>query len=353
MRLRPAVVLTLALASVSPAVAAVSRVGSEFQVTTYTTSDQESPAVAMSPTGEFVVVWTSLSQDGSSYGIFGQRFDSSGMPAGTEFQVNTYTSSHQTRPSIAVDGSGGFVVVWDSYFQDGDRGGIFGQRLDSAAQRVGQEFRVNTYTPSYQYEPTVAAGASGEFVVAWIGSGLYQYGHLRDIFARRFDSSGMPSGGDFRVNTYTGGLQLSPAVAMDDSGAFVVAWESHDAYGSYDGIFAPRFDSDGMPSGDEFQVNTYTTGYQFNPAIASHPGGDFMVVWRGPKAGKLEISGQRYSSGGLPMGGEFRVASSVPENQDYPTIAGEATGGFVVAWGESLSDGSGDGIVGRRIGSGG
>ncbi|NJK60117.1 MAG: hypothetical protein HC918_07595, partial [Oscillatoriales cyanobacterium SM2_1_8] len=51
-----------------------STVGNEFRVNTYTTNDQRLPAIASSPSGEFVVAWASLEQDGSDYGIYAQRF---------------------------------------------------------------------------------------------------------------------------------------------------------------------------------------------------------------------------------------------------------------------------------------
>ena len=71
--------LTLAIvvsASLLPHLAAadVLPVGSEFQVNTYTTSGQSGPAMATDADGDFVVVWRSENQDGSSYGVFGRRF---------------------------------------------------------------------------------------------------------------------------------------------------------------------------------------------------------------------------------------------------------------------------------------
>ena len=48
---------------------------------------------------------------------------------GGEFQVNTYTTSSQSGPSVAMDGAGNFVVVWQSSGQDGSSGGVFGQRF--------------------------------------------------------------------------------------------------------------------------------------------------------------------------------------------------------------------------------
>src|SRR5262245_14982181 len=66
--------------------------GGEFQVNTYTGSQQATPSVAMDANGNFVITWHS-DQDGSGTGIYAQRYDSDGNPMGGEFRVNTYTSS--------------------------------------------------------------------------------------------------------------------------------------------------------------------------------------------------------------------------------------------------------------------
>ena len=104
--------------------------GGEFQVNTYTTNDQRNPSVAIDGNGNFVVVWDSLGQDGSLQGIYAQRYNSDGTTRGAEFRVNTYTTSTQSSPSVAMDGTGAFVVVWQSFGQDGDEYGVFGQRFN-------------------------------------------------------------------------------------------------------------------------------------------------------------------------------------------------------------------------------
>ena len=47
--------------------------------------------------------------------------DPSGAPLGDEFQVNAFTSSRQSQPSVAADAAGNFVVVRESEGQDGSR----------------------------------------------------------------------------------------------------------------------------------------------------------------------------------------------------------------------------------------
>lgn len=91
----------------------------EFQVNTYTGDDQYLPTVCGLSDGGFVVCWASWGQDGDEGGIFGQIYDSSGTKPGQEFQVNTYTSSDQGLPTVCGLSDGGFVVCWTSLGQDG------------------------------------------------------------------------------------------------------------------------------------------------------------------------------------------------------------------------------------------
>ncbi|NGX62316.1 MAG: hypothetical protein K940chlam9_01813 [Chlamydiae bacterium] len=86
--------------------------------------------------GGFAVTWISSDQDGDLYGIYGQRYDSSGVKNGLEFQINTYTTSDQLGPSVAPLNDGGFVVTWESSDQDGDSYGIYGQRYDSNGNSI-------------------------------------------------------------------------------------------------------------------------------------------------------------------------------------------------------------------------
>jgi hypothetical protein len=102
-----------------------------------TTENQNAPAVASDSAGNFVVVWASYTHDGSGTGVFGQRHASNGAPRGTEFQVNTYTTNYQYTPAVASDGAGNFVVAWESFLQDGDAGGVFGQRFTVPSAAVG------------------------------------------------------------------------------------------------------------------------------------------------------------------------------------------------------------------------
>jgi hypothetical protein len=376
----------------------------EFQVNTYTTWFQRNSDVAMDNTGDFVVTWYSDGQDGSGYGVYAQRYNSKGEPqpcqaspecnAETgEFRVNTYTDSFQYLPSVAMDNTGDFVITWDSRYQDGSRYSVYAKRYNS--QGVAQpcsssspecnaetgEFRVNTQTTGEQSFSSVAMDGTGNFVVSWQSES--QDSDVWGIYAQRYNSSGEPQPcpvsspecnqetGEFRVNSYITGSQEFTAVAMNDGGDFVITWQDDDGHdGNSHGVFARRFNPSGEPqscSGSlcdsqtgEFQVNSSTTGEQRYPAAALDYAGNFVITWVGAQG----IFAQRYNPSGEPQpcsgeqcdgqSGEFRLNPNPEINGWFPDIAMDDSGDFLVAWtayGEL--DGSGGGIFARRYNSSG
>ncbi len=255
--------------------------GSEFQVNVFTTLSQDDPAIATDAAGSIVVVWESVGQDGDLGGIFGRRFDSSGSPLGTEFQANTFTLGPQVDPAVGMDAAGNFVVVWGSIGQDGSASGVFAQRFDSSGTPVGTEFRTNTFTAGGQDEAAVAVDSAGNFVVLWESFG--QDGSTNGVFGQLYQAGGLPAGTEFQVNAYTTYSQDDVSASFDSTtGDFLVVWESVNQDGGIvgnNGVFARRFDGLAIPLEDEFQVNVFTTGGQDDGVASIDSDGNFVVVW--------------------------------------------------------------------------
>src|SRR5262249_8421631 len=154
---------------------------------------------------------------------YAQRFDASGTPVGGEFRANTTPLKNQQNATVAMDPSGDFVITWSSQAQDnGSSWGICAQRYNAAGVPQGGEFRVNTTTANDQQYSTVATDAAGNFVITWTSNN--QDGSGRGIYAQRFSALGVPQGSEFRVNTTTANDQLFSSVAMAPNGNFVVVW---------------------------------------------------------------------------------------------------------------------------------
>jgi hypothetical protein len=288
--------------------------GQEFQVNTYTTAWQTRPSVATDGAGNFVVAWTGAGVGG--YGVYARRFDSSGNPQGTELAVGSATGE----PRVAADPAGNFVVAW-SAFNVGDD--ILARRYDASGTPLGPEFVVNTYTTGPQDYPDVGTDSAGNMVIVWQSFG--QDGDLTSVHGQRYDSAGVPQGSEFQVNTYTTGMQYNPRVAVAGGGNFVVVWRRDDTSRL---ISAQRFDNAGTPQGGEFQVDTL---HGYTPDAAFDTSGNFVVTWSGVEDDTAGIWVRRFDSTGTPQGARFRL-DTVPGDHFDPHVAVGAASNYVVAW---------------------
>ncbi len=341
----------------------------EFHVNTYITHNQKESSIAMDNNGNFVIIWESYAQDSpgiNDYGIYAQRYNSIGIPQGSEFKVNTYTRNYQSHPAVAMDNTGNFVVTWESYTQDGHGFGIYAQRYKSNGATNGAEFLVNTEVLDYQSHPAVAMDNTGNFIIVW--QSYAQDGAAYGIYGKKYNSSGTavtPTGcgttipgcntdptegtfAEFLVNTYTTDFQVNPAVSMDGSGNFIVTWESYSQDGDGYGIYAQKYNTNGSPSGSEFLVNTYTTNFQASPTVDMNVNGDFVISWQSKDqdGSDYEVYAQRYNSNGVGQipswcsgaptcnatTGEFPVNTFTGLAQKNPSVSMDNTGNFIIAW---------------------
>ncbi len=359
----------------------------EFQVNSYTTGDQSWPHVAMDPTGNFVVVWQSLGQDGEHLGVFAKRYDAlgkelppppeqQGSGVGNEFQVNQEIREYQQFPSLAMFEDGSFVIAWRGRVFPRDQGGILAilaRRYDRSGVPRGDEFRVNA-SPTNAYVVSLAAAANGRLLIAWVDGARDQ-----EVWATSYDAEGREiepprglgrgGGGEFQVSSYTGQhFMYVPGAAFDDAGRSLVAFSSSQDDDGY-GVFAKRYDALGNEIrcdpvtrlsgvGNEFQVNSYTKSSQGSAAVATAQGGRFVIVWRsrgqdGDHYGVFAKAYDRHGTEVLPpsdlrglgVGREFQVNSSVQGRQSRPQVAMDRDGDLVIVWHSGEDEG---GIFARR-----
>jgi large repetitive protein len=327
----------------------LNKAGTPFRVNVQGVGDQEKPQVARLANGGAVFVW-----QGGKQG-FQKIFARFLPPTGTTFStgdilVNTYTNDFQIDPQVAVLTDGSVVVVWSSYGQDGFLQGIFGQRLSSAGVKLGDEFGVNLYSLNNQRTPAVTALAGGGFGVGWV-SELQRGISTVDIYARVFDASGTPIGGEFPVNTVLTNLCANPSMAAASDGGFAVAWSQRDLVtanssqsqnstsldvlqgsNSWD-VFARVYAANGAAKTTAVRLNTQTYGDQFAPKISAFKN-NFLATWLslGQDGSKEGVYGQYFTSAAGLMGVEFQVNTSNGSRQLQPAICSDGTNRFLVVW---------------------
>jgi hypothetical protein len=74
------------------------------------------------------VVWTAQEAYASPLGVYGKLFQRQTNKLGNEFRINAFTPNDQKSPAVAPAGNAGYVVTWTSYNQDTSLDGIYGRR---------------------------------------------------------------------------------------------------------------------------------------------------------------------------------------------------------------------------------
>ena len=115
---------------------------------------------------------------------------------------------------------------------------------------------------------------NGDFAIVWQSD---ETGNI-EIWLQRYQANGTAIGGAESGLGHAGDDDTDAAIAMDDDGDFVVAWQSKDHDGD-GGIFTRRYDNAGIAHGGRALVNATTSGDQQRPDVAMDADGDYVVVW--------------------------------------------------------------------------
>ena len=300
-----------------------------FLVNDSTSGNQKSPACAEGFNGVSIIVWQD-SRNGN-YDIYEQKYNSSGNTIGSNFKVNDNPgNSSQQEPALEFYSN--LVICW----QDEREGNldIFHQLYNSLGLELDSNLKINDNADSTQYRPSVAVESMGNFVVVWQDQ---RNGNF-DIYGQRYNSSGNTLGGNFKVIEDIGNFyQGYPKVACDKRGNFVVVWQDQ-RNGDYD-IYAQRYNSSGVKIEVNFRINDdMGNSYQGQPDVAMDGAGSFAVVWKDKREGNYDIYAQRYSSNGNPDGKNYKVNNSPDLNeQSQPAVAAKG-GKIFFTWKDSSSD---------------
>jgi Ca2+-binding RTX toxin-like protein len=327
--------------------AMIVRFEEEHRVSTYTSGAQSNATVAALAGGGWVVTWQSNGQDGSGYGVYQQRYNADGSLRGSEQKIHSTTSNIQTLPIVTALTDGGWVVTWQA--SDGSSPSVYQKRYSADGSLIAGEHRVNTYTTGNQERADVTALTDGGWVVTWSSFSPEQDGVAWGVYQQRYNADGSARSGEQRVNTTVIGSQQSQSVTALADGGWVVTWQSFGQDGSGYGIYQQRYSADGLISGSEQRVNSYTSGDQTLPSVSALADGGWLVTWSsndqdGSGSG---IYQQRYSPDGSlkdSATSERRVNGFTAGSQEASSVRVLEDGGWVVTWASDGQDGSGFGI---------
>jgi hypothetical protein len=275
------------------------------------------PRVAMTPLGEFTVVW------GNPRTIFVRRFDRLGRPLGSVSSTRQLSPGIVQSPDVAVDAAGNAVVVWAVSRFEGDL--IFLQRFNAANEAPGLQGvpeMVNQNPVNSRDKPRVVLDAAGDILVSWDD---YRTGNLPDVWARRFDG---PTG------AWAPELRINPSVPGFQQGSVPILYPERDGAVVYSDltegkVLVRRLDAAGAPLGDPLQIAPLgAVDVPFVDAAAG-PDGTALAAWQG---GDQLIHAGLFDRFWNPLGGDFLPSSETLDSEGEPAVAAGGSGSFAVAW---------------------
>jgi hypothetical protein len=317
---------------------------SQIAVNSVPAGEQRHPDVAIDDAGRFVVTWEDDQDGNGSFQILARGFNANGTERFHDMTVNTVAGGQQSRPAVACDSSGNFVVAWE----DDQDGNGFYQILArgftaAGAQRIAT-FTVNTVAAGEQFNPAIGMSNTGDFVVAWEDDqeddGLFQ------IYHRGFTATGGNRFAQKAVNTNTAGQHTEPSIGMANNGDYVVAWEDdQDGNGSYQ-IYARGFTIAGAQRFAVMTVNTESAGQQYSPSVGMRGDGAFAVSWQDDQDGNgsYQVLARDFTAAGAQHRADLTVNSDSSGQQVLPATAMDDQGRFIVAWQDDM-DGDGKNLI--------
>ena len=397
------------------------KTGGVFQVNTFTVGDQgnpvtrgpgsSEPVVASHTDGSYVVIWTSDGQDGSLAGIFGQLYNSDNSQIGSEFLVNTTTSSDQYNPDVEFFSDGSFIVAWQN--MGSVNTGINAQLFSKSGAKQGGELVVRSTTNAGRYAervPSLEVLSDDTAIVTWSSFQQYTGGYSYDIYGQMITSAGANIGSAFQITPHstTQGNTAESSVTQLTDGNLMVAYTDYFTLGNsgQSGVYVQKINASGIKIGGEVEIyfeaglDSYdieistlsnggfaaswtvwdqpTTDYKVYTQVFDNDGaatslakqlestniapvtsivstidGGYFLSWSQSDDGgnSSDIYGQKFSSNGEVVGERVQLSTNLSGLNQAASL-GASDDAIIAAWVSSTIDGSGNGIAAQKLSSG-
>jgi len=256
-----------------------------------------------------------------------------------DFMVNSTGGDYgaeQSGPNIAADSSGNCAVAWID--TRNGRKEIYAQFFNSSGQWVGSNILVCESGNDWNSRPAIAANKRGDFVVAWAQE-------HNQLLAQRFTKDGIKIGGNFQLNSRFGLNTMEPSVAINDSGYFLAAWAQDISGNGGWNTYARLFDPGGVPAGEEIVANDVfgegASSIGWGNRVAADGRGNFAVVWSEYHNNVSKIFLQQIDGTGQKVGANV-IISDMNDHRDhyFPSVTATDDGHFLVVW-------DGKAVIGR------
>lgn len=280
--------------------------------------------------------------------IYAQKVDSSGNLLWTNNGVPVSAKTfHQSNPKVINDGAGGAIIVWeDSINGTWD---IYAQRINSIGAAIWTTGGIMICNAAdAQVNPKLRTDGAGGAIITWQDK---RNGTDYDIYAQRINASGTVqwTANGVAVCNLTG-TQSNPKLESDGQNGVIIAWQDKRNGVDYD-IYAQRLNVAGLA---QWTAN----GVVICNALGSQSAIDMttdmvngaIISWKDVRTGLYSVYANKVSPTGTiqwTTNGVF-IATGI-----NPNIVGDANGGAIITWQDSISAGGTWDVFSQRLNASG
>ncbi|MEJ2634070.1 MAG: T9SS type A sorting domain-containing protein [Calditrichia bacterium] len=282
------------------------------------------PVGVKSESGNFLIAWLGRGPSNYDWNVYAQLFTDDASPQGEIFKVNENSNRIrliESSLSTATDSLGNIIIGW-SQSVNTIYGKIFGQRFTNMGKPVGPNFIVNADSAEVDhFSPSVAMWPDGQTVFAWSDN----RNGIGAIYAQLYASDGQKMGGNFLVSPDNECHCFFPGLAIAPSGDFLMCWYEYNQVDSTKNLVMQRFSRSGARVDSVIRISdrpAFVNAELRNPVIAFNETGDFVIVWESGNTGAdlWEMFGQRFSAQGTPIGKNFQITTGKSRTQHSPDV---------------------------------
>ena len=283
-------------------------------------------------TGGAIITW--MDKRGSGADIYAQRLDINGVP---QWQANgipvCVASGNQEWTWTSTDGMGGAIMTWRDY-RTGPPCDIYAQSVDTGGNVEWTPNGVEVcLADSHQDRPKVIHDGTGGAIVIWKDN----RNGPSDLYAQRIDSSGTSRWTTDGITICTGDWTVYyPSIASDGAGGAVFGWCDDRNPVDWD-IYSQRVDSGGIAQWQSNGLPICTAiGDQFTIQVVGDGTGGAIFSWTDYRTGESDIYAQWVNAGGTPQwsvdGISICAASGSQGEPEWYRIGADDAGDAIIVW---------------------
>jgi hypothetical protein len=291
--------------------------------TTGTRPEHLRPSVTTLNYGKTVVVWADDRK--GSHNIYMQLYSNSGLPIGSNMQVNTDSNrARHSFPEVAADGRGYFAVAWID-----QRNGVYDvyfQMFDSIAKFIGENIRINSVNGTKRKFLALDCDSSGNYVVAYQPSDY-------EIYFQRIDHNGKLSGDNIAVSN-SEGVKSNPSITLRNNGELAISWDEWTG-NDYD-VLLKRYSVENLPLGDIVEVSDSQRAFDTFSVLSYAKNGNLITIWEDGRDTTTyfnDIYCQVFDEMGNKIDSNFIINDdTLQAPQRTPSISCDARGIVNICW---------------------